>query len=252
MSRVAVFPLIRALTAIGLFISVIAVANIALPSAAHADSCDPEDALFIQQDKSVHSYGTEANIYVRNRDLDSNCADRSAWSMVNVISRDYNNNAEAGWREEFGSPAVFYPRVCWQMGNIENCAYGNEISSGSWDAFKIASYPTGTNYFVGWIDKHDGNGWILISSAGPDMGYSNGISMAETGRHGQTTGALDHHKGLTFKDALSNWPDWAQQFQATAYGRYPDGVNGIPGYYYHKMSNTEYEVCQNGGTCPWQ
>jgi hypothetical protein len=172
--------------------------------------------------------------------------------MVNVISRDYNNNAEAGWIEEFGNPHQFFPRVCWQMGNTETCNHASAISPGSWYAFKVASNPTGSNHFDAWYSKLDGTGWILISSAGPDMGYSNGISMAETGRHGELTGALDHHQGLTFKDANSNWPDWAQQFKSSTYGRTPDGVNGIPGYNYHKMSNTEYEVCQNGGPCPWQ
>ncbi|HUZ53039.1 MAG TPA: hypothetical protein VMU94_10990 [Streptosporangiaceae bacterium] len=170
--------------------------------------------------------------------------------MVNVISRDYNNNAEAGYRELDGSPHTFTARVCWQMGNAQSCSYSASLNAGNWYAFKVASL--GSNYFDGWYDSHDGTGWHLISSAGPDMGYSNGIAMAETGRHGENTGALDHHKGLTYKNALGDWPDWAQQFKSTTYGRSPDGVNGIPGYNYDKISNTEYEVCQNGGSCPWQ
>lgn len=244
----------RVLTAIGLSISVIAVANIVHPSVALAGSCTPEDALFIQHNKDVHSYGTEAEIYTRNRNLDQNCGNRAAWSMVNVISRDLKNNAEVGWRETDGNPHVFLARICWQIGNDETCAYAtnNPLSAGRWYAFKVASNPTGANYFDGWYSKLDGTGWHLISSAGPNMGYSNGIGMAETGRYGGNTGALDHHKGLTFKNAAGDWPDWAQQFKSTYYGRWPDGVNGIPGYNYHKMSNTQYEVCSNGGSCPWQ
>jgi hypothetical protein len=222
--------------------------NFTNPPIALADTCTQEDALFIQQDKTVDAYGSEGNIYIRDRDLDSNCAENpGAWSMVNVFSKDYNNQAEVGYRELAGH--VFWHVACWEMGGTETCQQGASVNAGTWVAFKVANFPINSNNFDAWMDV--GNGWVQIGGNGPHLPFSAGVAAAETGRYGSTTGALDHHKGLTYKNALSDFPDWAQQFKSTGIFP-PDGTNGIPGYTYHKMTNTEYEVCQNGGSCPWQ
>ena len=65
---------------------------------------------------------------------------------------------------------------------------------------------------------------------------------------------LDHHLDLQRKDSSDNWNDWGSQ-TCSPYGTTSDcTIDGDPNwkFYYHWMSHTEYEICQEGGTCPWQ
>ena len=116
------------------------------------------------------------------------------------------------------------------------------ISPGYTDGFKVANYPLGTTTLVSWING--GSGWIQTAST-TGAPFTQGHSMGETGRYGDSTGMVDHHSSMEYKNSSNNWNYWS------GIGLYYDNVDG-GAYYWHKMTNSQYEICQSGGPCPWQ
>jgi hypothetical protein len=217
---------------------------VGLPMAqsALADNCNSEQTIFIYDQSNSVSHGTQGKIYVRNRDLDSNCAENpGAWSMVNFFSSDFVDQGETGYREYAGH--AFDDVTCWQAGNTETCSLNKTVTIATdQDYFWKVANDLGTNNLKTYING--GNGWVLTAST-TGSPFTRGYSMGETGRYGDTTGMLDHHHYLQSKDSSGNWNDWTGQ------SKWSKNIDGSDWYYY-KISNTNYEICENGGACPWQ
>jgi len=225
-----------------ILIGTVGVVSLTTATPALADNCSTEQTIFVQDSATSSSYGTQASVYIRGHSLDSNCSGFRSWSMVNIFSTDKSDQAETGYRQYDSS--TFDDVTCYQQGNAESCHLNNSvtISPGVFDGFKVANWPLGTSDFASWING--GSGWIETSST-TGAPFTHGYAMGETGRYGNTSGMLDHHKNLQRKNSSGTWLDWGEQDE------WFTSVNNND-FYYHKMSNTAYEVCESGSTCPWQ
>lgn len=253
---------LRVLAALGLLASSLAAAIFTPAAPALAtDNCSNEQTIFVWDGNTSTSYGTIGHIYIRPRNMDSNCSGFRAWSMVNIFSVDGTQQAETGYRQYDAS--TFDGVTCYQFSLVplnESCHLWNSsftLDANTWYAFKVAHYPLNTNQFVSWV-KGLCTGcadWQMTNSS--NMPFDHGNSNGETGRYGHTSGMLDHHSNLMRKDSNDNWHDWGSQ-TCSPYGTTSDcTIDGDPNwkFYYNttsKISNTEYEVCQVGGSCPWQ
>ena len=207
------------------------------------DNCG-EQSIFVQ-DLHNRSDATQASIYLPIRGVDRLCTPifGNAWSMINISDKT-GDQAEVGYTENLASGQQFYTQICFQVqGAGETCRHPAKIRPvdvNHFVGFRIANSPTRSNTFVGWYN--DGRGWINQGSGREPFHF--GVSEGETSRHGDLTGMLDHHKNLLYNSG-SRWANWAAQ--SLDYSNVAGG-----GYYYHKMSNTQYEICKRGGRCPWQ
>lgn len=221
-----------------------------------SDNCTHEQTIWSANTSTSAQYGTQEFVYIRDRVLDSQCGSSNpylfAWSMVDLSCSTGCGNAETGFREYFGSTGnhVFYWYTCWQIDNSESCYQSPivpNLTAGQFPEFKMADWPIGSNDIESWINF--GSGYIANCPGlcSPTMPYNSGTAKGETGRYGDNTGMLDHHKGLQFKDSDNEWFNWTGQTDQNP----PPNVDNNA-YYWHRMSNTEYEICETGGTCPWQ
>lgn len=222
-----------------------------------ADNCSSEQTIFVYDSVNTASYGTQGDVYIRNRHLDPNCSGFRAWSMVNITNSDGSEQVETGYREYSGTS--FDGVTCYQFSfTNESCHLWSGIATiidSRFYGFKVAHYPLNTSQFETWVNGLcSGCSWVKTSAA--DMPFSKGYSQAETGRYGHTSGMLDHHKSLKRKNYQNNWYNWGGQScspNGTSYGNNCTiNNNSSWTFYYHKMSDTNYEVCQKGGACPWQ
>lgn len=233
----------RAACALVLFTGTLAAVTMYTARPAQADNCSSEQAIFVQDVGNSGVRGTEGNIYIRDHVLDGNCSENpGAWSMVNFFSSDFSAQGETGYREYAGH--YFDDVTCWSQGNMQSCYLNHSVtvSPGYTYEFKVVNYPLGTTDLNSWI--YTSSGWIETAST-TGAPFTQGYSTGETGRYGDGTGMLDHHSYLQYKDSSNNWHFWSAQ------GLYSDNVDG-GAYYWHQMTNSQYEICQNGGSCPWQ
>jgi hypothetical protein len=233
----------RLITAFLLLAGSIAAVELAGSMPAFADNCTKEQTIFVQANNSG-AYGTQGKIYVRDRQLDSNCAENpGAWSMINFFSPDQSDQVETGYREYAGH--VFDDVTCYQLGNTESCYLNKSVTITPTHTynFQIENHPVGSTDILVWINA--GSGWVETSSTSSSP-FHTGLPMGETGRYGDGTGMLDHHSALEYKGSSdSAWFGWSGQFL-----NYDNVDNNAA--YWHEMSNTEYEICNTGQTCPWQ
>jgi hypothetical protein len=164
--------------------------------------------------------------------------------MINFFSSGYSDQVETRFRE-YAGPA-FDDVTCYQQGNTWSCPLNHSvtITPGNTYYFQVENHPIGSTDILVWINA--GNGWVETSSTNGSP-FSHGFSMGETGRYGDSTGLLDHHSALLYKGSTSDsaWYGWSGQSQ------YQYNIDNNAGYW-HKTSNTEYEICDTGQTCPWQ
>jgi hypothetical protein len=214
------------------------------PVSPRADNCN-EQSIFVQ-DLHNRSDATQASIFLPIRAVDPACIGifGNAWSMVNISDKT-GDQAEVGYTESANSVHQFYTQICFQVqGAGEACRHPVRISTvdvNHFVAFRIANSPTSSNTFVGWYN--DGHGWKNQGSGREPFHF--GVSEGETSRHGHLTGMEDHHENLQYNSGRG-WANWGAQ--SLDYSNVAGGVL----YYYHKMSNTQYEICKRGGRCPWQ
>lgn len=215
--------------------------NLLVPmTPAFAASCSTEQQILVNDTQINSNYGTQAAIYIRNHDLDSQCGDAATWSMV--LSWDPNGNdwAETGYRDWLALVETWSVQSCWGINNAETCDYPRNVSRATWASFKIANYPVGSSTWPSWIDT--GSGWSQTDS-GQDS-FSAALTVGETSKHGDNTGMLDHKRSLEWKSHNNSWHLWGAMAKKTQ--KYASG------WYFHPMGNNEYEICRSGGQCPWQ
>ncbi|HEY7400637.1 MAG TPA: hypothetical protein VH989_07050 [Actinomycetota bacterium] len=207
------------------------------PIPAQAVTCGEETLFAISAD--FPAYGTKAEVYLKDRNLENSCSSPNAWSTVHLRpDTGYTRWVEIGWFEDKDSNGnkrwrLFYET---QLGGLKE--YANILlNCCKWIALRLQNIDGG-NYWKFYYDSDANGGWTLIGpSGGIDTGFHKGYPYSETGRRGDPgTGAVDHFRELTFKDdrALYNWSHWTDAHQF--------GVNYITGYEYVDISHDEYQV----------
>jgi hypothetical protein len=245
MKKIAI-TLIVAATALAAFVS--------FPIRAWAVSCG-EETLFVQKGTNSSAYGSNGEIYVRNRNLVlvGDCSDAESHSTAHVENSLETKFAEIGFVERWyctitGCTKTWKTFVEGNDGSkpIGQFTYGGfdsgtTISSGHWARFKVNNV-AGTNKWNFWYeDNVNGGGYTQIAGT-PGLNFSNGLAFGETGRRGDPgSGADDHHEGLLFKNSSGSWNSWGSNSQAW---------NHISGYYYDYIAKDEYKVCSNSTGCP--
>jgi hypothetical protein len=225
---------------------------------AWADTCG-EETLFVQKGTLDSAYGSNGEIYVRDRSLSGGCGGAStgaeAHSTAHVENALQTKFAEVGFVEYWDGPPSS-PKL-WRVfveGNdgskpTSQWTYGGFLSTGTiigpnkWARFKVNNV-AGTNTWNFWYEDNVNGGGYTQEGGTPNLNFSNGLAFGETGRVGDPgTGAMDHHENLIFKkcSGTCSWTGWGSNSQSS---------NGISGYYYQSIASDEYKVCSSSNGCP--
>jgi hypothetical protein len=223
-----------------------AVSSLSAPQAASAIDCSHEQ-YGMRRMTGDTGPGTQADIYVRNRTLNDQCTGPSSSEAHSTAhSTSPPRFAEVGWVER-GDNFFEHKWDVWWEYHDSSMTYGNfgdgdSIGCCSWYRFRVR-YTTGDG---GWKFFYDpgANGNFIQIGALVHPGFTDGISIGETGRRpGSVTGLKDHMRNMMYKPSGSaSFTSWLGN---STYAPLPSG------WHYVNIAADEFWACADSdSSCP--
>jgi hypothetical protein len=192
--------------------------------------------------------GTQNDIYVRNGTLNSTCGQgfNDERHSTAHLAGPNGGWAEAGWDEIWGPNNTHEWWSFWEWsdgggGYTGGFNSGPAIACCGWYRYE-AEYLSSAGGWEFFVDPGADGGFIQMGSVG-HPGFTLGEARGGTGRRPDaTTGLNDHMRNLKYETcgtcSYIAWTDNATR------------ANLPTGWYYSRISNTEFAVCSTSNGCP--
>jgi hypothetical protein len=239
--------------ALSVLLAYVLAVGAATPTSAGAARCSGEDGpMFRGMTGTNTALGTTNWIYVRDRDLDTDCPDDSERHSTAHMDGPSPRFTEVGWVEDFGIGGQHTWHVWWEyhdsMATVGTFHDGDGVTCCRWFRFRVEFQPAN----AGWKFYYDNgaNGGFTEIGGLQHPGFQQGRPEGETARRpnfdtGNGTGLKDHQENLTKRacDGCS-YTQWNDNVADTSV---------ITGWHWVHIAVDEFWVCKNtdpSGPCP--